>query len=433
MKNKQLMELIKNKEAHIGVIGLGHAGLPCAILLANQGYKVTGFDIDRTKVDMLNKGKSYLDDVSNEELAKLLKTKRFQAKDSMATLGSTDVKLISVPTLLTNQEEPDLSAVEEVSKKIAKYLSKPSLVLVESTVYPGATEAIVKKQLDDNGFKLGKDYFLAYSPSRIDPGNKEWHLKKVPKLVGGVSSDCLDLATALYKDVVAEVIQTSSIKIAETTKLFENSFRAINIAFVDRFRAVCQALDMNIWEIIELAKTKPYGFTPFYPGPGVGGDCIPIDPLYVAWKVKEHGMRANFIELAQRIIDAMPRQIVGRLYDLLNENGKSIKNSKILLIGAAFKKDNSSTKNSPIKPIIKLLSQRKAIVSFYDPYVDNLNVDGFKMKSAALNARTLKNQDAVLIITDHSNIDYGLIAKESKLVYDTRNALAEFSKPHIHR
>ncbi len=432
MKNKQLMELIKNKEAHIGVIGLGHAGLPCAILLANQGYKVTGFDIDREKVDMLSSGKSYLDDVTSDELAKLIKTKRFQAKDSMATLGSTDVKLISVPTLLTSQEEPDLSAVEAVSKNIVKYLRKPSLILVESTVYPGATEAIVKKQLDDNGFKLGKDYFLAYSPSRIDPGNKEWRLQKVPKLVGGFTGDCLNLATALYKDVVAEVIQTSSIKIAETTKLFENSFRAVNIAFVDRFRAVCQAMDMNIWEIIELAKTKPYGFTPFYPGPGVGGDCIPIDPLYVAWKAKEHGMRANFIELAQRIIDAMPRQVVGRLYDLLNENEKSINNSKILLIGAAFKKDNSSTKNSPIEPIIDLLSQRKAKISFHDPYVKDLNVNGFKMKSTALNSRTLKNQDAVLVITDHSNIDYGLIAKESKLVYDTRNALSAHSKPHIH-
>jgi len=432
MKNKQLMELIRNKEARVGVIGLGQAGLPCAMLLANQGYKVTGFDIDRAKVDMLSKGKSYLDDVTNDELAKLIKTKRFQAKDSMATLGSTDVKLISVPTLLTNQEEPDLSAVEAVSKKIVKYLSKPSLILVESTVYPGATEAIVKKQLDDNGFKLGKDYFLAYSPSRIDPGNKEWRLRKVPKLVGGFTDDCLDLATALYKDVVAEVIQASSIKIAETTKLFENSFRAVNIAFVDRFRAVCQAMDMNIWEIIELAKTKPYGFTPFYPGPGVGGDCIPIDPLYVAWKAREHGMRANFIELAQKIIDTMPRQVVGRLYDLLNENRKSINNSKILLIGAAFKKDNSSTKNSPIEPIIDLLSQRKAKISFHDPYVNNLNVNGFEMKSTALNARTLKNQDAVLVITDHSNIDYGLIAKESKLVYDTRNALAKFSSPHIH-
>jgi len=427
------MNLINNRQAHIVVIGLGQAGLPLAVLFAKQGYKVTGFEIDKKKVLMINNGKSYHpEDVKDSELRELLESRKLSAETSFSSLNQVNVKIIAVPTLLTKQETPNLCAISKVATELVRHQNKPCLIVLESTVYPGATEEIIKDALDKHNLKIKEDFFLAYSPSRIDPGNKNWPLERVPKIVGGYSKQCLNLATALYKNVVNSVIPASDIKTAEITKIFENSFRAINIAFVDRFKIISQKFGINFWEVVELASSKPYGFMPFYPGPGIGGDCIPIVPYFIAWKVREHGTRASFIELAQEIIDEMPQYIIEQLFNLLNDVSKTMKNSKILLIGAAFKKDVQSTKNSPIIPIVRLLAERGASINYHDPYVEHFSIDNKSFYSKPLTAELIKTQDVVVIITEHTDIDYSLIVENSALIYDTRNVLSKYSSSNIH-
>ncbi len=431
-----LLELIKNKEAHVGVIGLGLVGFPMAVMFAQAGYRVTGFDVNPAKVMMVNNKKSCEPAcATDDEVEKLVVSGHLSAAKNLTNLDECDIKVIAVPTYITKQETPDVEAVSQAAKTIAKNFDKPSLVILESTVYPGATEEIVKGELDKAHLKEGKDYWLGYAPSRIDPGNEKWPLKKVPTIVGGHNSTSLEMVKTLYESAVDKVYTASSLEAAEMTKLHENSFRVVNIAYAERLKMNCEVLGIDVWEILELAKTKPYGYLPFSPGSGVGGDCIPTVPMYIAWKVREHGKRSDFIELASQINDTMPFYVSNRLLEILNDDGKPMKGSKILLIGIAFKKDIPDTKNTPAEPIIRLLQKRGAKISYHDPHVaDYATKKGdIALQSIPLDLPTIKEQDAIAIITDHSDINYELIANNANLVFDTKNALAGFTGPHIIR
>lgn len=431
---KRLLELIDNKEAHVGVIGLGLVGFPMAVMFAEAGYKVTGFDVNPAKVMMVNNKKSCEPAcATDDQVAKLVGSGNLSAAKNFSDLDSCDVKIIAVPTYITRQETPDVEAVSQAAKTVAQNFDTPSLVVLESTVYPGATEEIIKGELEKAHLKEGKDFWLAYAPSRIDPGNERWPLKKVPTIVGGHDPISTQMVEALYRNVVDTIHTASSLKAAEMTKLHENSFRVVNIAYVEQLKMNCEVLGIDVWEILQLAKTKPYGYLPFYPGSGVGGDCIPTVPMYIAWKVREHGKRANFIELASQINDTMPYYVSNRLLEMLNDDGKPMKGSNILLIGIAFKKDIPDTKNTPAEPIIRLLKKRGAKVNYHDPLIaDFASKKGdISLQSLPLDVPTVKEQDAIVIITDHSNINYELIANNANLVFDTRNALADYTGPHI--
>lgn len=437
MKNvkfiSDLRAAIKSKTAPLALIGLGQSGLPTAVMLAKAGFQVTGYDINKSKVELINNGKSYLEDISDKELGQLIREGSLKAKESFATLDRAKIIIIAVPTFITEQETPDLEAVKVVSRDIAGLINKPKLIILESTVYPGATDEILKNALDATGMRLDDDYLLAYSPSRIDPGNPSWPLTKIPKIVAGASKDSLSIAKEFYNLFIDKIIPAGSIETAETTKLFENSFRAVNIAFVDAMKIFCDALGINVWEVIDLASTKPFGFVPYYPGPGIGGECIPVVPLYLAWKAREYGIRADFIEVASEIIDMMPTYFTNHLSGLLNKEGKALKNSKIMLLGVAYKCGMSDTRKSPAKKITQLLMNCGAKVSYSDPYVPNFKINGHNFRSSKLNADLLKKQDAVVIITAHPDTDYKMVAENSHLILDTRNALASIKGRNIYR
>jgi len=423
---------LQPKQTPVAVIGLGQSGLPTAATLAQAGFRVTGYDIDESKVKSLNRGESYLEDVEQSDLSRLVDQGNFRAKNSFATLNGAKIIIIAVPTFITKQGTPDLKAVKAVTDDIVGFINEPKLIILESTVYPGATEEIIKQALDAAGLKLDEDYLLAYSPSRIDPGNSNWPITKIPKIVAGASKESLSAAEEFYSSFIDKVIPAGSIKAAETTKLFENSYRAVNIAFVDAMKIFCEAMDIDIWEIIDLASSKPFGFVPFYPGPGIGGECIPVVPLYLAWKAKEYGIRADFIEVASQIIDMMPTHFTNQLCGLLNKEGKTLKNSKILILGVAYKSGMSDTRKSPAKKIIRQLIETGAKVSYSDPYVPSFSSSGYQLKSSKLNAGLIKKQDAVVIVTEHPNIDYKMVADNSRLVLDTRNALPHSKKHNVH-
>lgn len=428
-----LPKLIESKEAKIAFIGLGQAGLPAAINLAKKGFFVTGCDVNEEKLASLKNGISYSEDVDDDLLKELVDNSKFKVTDSIDSLSDSDIFILAVPTFLTKQKTPDVTAVSSVGGQIVASLKKRALIILESTIYPGATEDILKKQLDNRGLSPDKDYLLAYSPSRIDPGNKNWPITKIPRIVGGLTKNSRTAALELYSVLSKNVIPASSIAAAEMTKLYENSFRAINIAFVDKMHMICRAFDLDVWEIVELASSKPFGFVPFSPGPGIGGECIPIVPLFTAWKAREFGLRASFIELASEIIDMMPNYFTEYLMDLLNKEGKSMKNANILLMGLAYKGDMADTRESPAIDILELLEDRGANVSYFDPYIPSYRVNGQTIHSINLDPKTLKNMDAVIIATAHSRVDYDMIVGNSKLILDTRNALRNYDLPFIYR
>jgi len=412
------------KKQTVGVIGIGYVGLPTMVAIGEAGLKTIGFDIDKNRVRLINAGKSFISEISDEHIKKL-KTK-ISATSDWKNLKKCDVVLIAVPTPLSKHKTPDTSAIEKAGEKIAKNLKNGQLVVLESTTYPGTTEELLKPILEKSGLVAGKDFFLAFAPERIDPGNKEYSVKDVPKVVGGINKKSTDVAAAFYKKFIKKVHKVSSPKTAEMSKLLENIYRLVNISLVNELKLVADKMDIDFWEVIEAAKTKPYGFAAFYPGPGVGGHCIPVDPFYLSWKAREYDFFARFIDLAAEINEMMPSKIVAKITWSLNSHKKSVRDSKILILGVAYKKDIDDTRESPAIPIISSLLKKGADVSYHDPYIPNIDLNGREiLHSTDLVKNNIKKFDCVVVLTNHSKFDYKIIAKEAKLVVDTRNSFKE--------
>jgi UDP-N-acetyl-D-glucosamine dehydrogenase len=418
----QLLEKINNRTARIAIAGMGYVGLPLAVGFARQGFSVVGIDPSQSKMEMLNRAQTYIEDIANEELAPIIANGTLRGTTEYREIANCDALIICVPTPLRKTRDPDMSYVISATESAAQFVHPGLLVVLESTTYPGTTEEIVIPHMTRNGLVLGADIFVAFSPERIDPANKQFGVHNTPKVIGGATETCGEVACALYGTAVGKVVPVSSTQAAEMVKLLENTFRAVNIGLVNEFAIMCEKLNVNVWEVIEAAKTKPFGFMPFYPGPGLGGHCIPIDPLYLSWRLKSFNYNARFIELADDVNTHMPSYVVSLVGDALNEVEKSIRNSKVLVLGVAYKRDVSDVRESPALDIIEQLEERGAHVTYNDPYVPHLGIDGFDMHSVELSAETLSNADCVLLITDHSNYDWQDILSKAKLVVDTRNA-----------
>jgi len=424
-----LREKIDNKEALVGVIGLGYVGLPLVLRFWQVGFPVLGFDTDRDKVDRLNRGESYIKHIPAGRVAEMVSApggnRRFAATDDLGRLGEPDVLIICVPTPLTPSREPDLKYVEKTTRDIASVLRPGQLVSLESTTYPGTTVEVLLPLLSGS-LTVGQDFYLVFSPEREDPGNPTHHVKNIPKVVGGVTPACLEHGTVLYSQVVDRVVPVSSTQAAEMTKLLENIYRAVNIALINELKVLCLRMGLDIFEIIEASRTKPFGFQAFYPGPGLGGHCIPIDPFYLAWKARQYDLSTRFIELAGEVNTTMPYFVVERVAEALNDQGKPLKGAKILVLGVAYKKDVDDNRESPGVKIIDILMQRGAAVSYNDPYVPRCagmrHYPHIDMPSAPLSAEMLREADCILLTADHSVYDYAWIASQARLIVDTRNA-----------
>ena len=418
---------IKDRKSLVCVIGLGYVGLPLIKTFLNTGFHVIGFDIDKTKVNLLNQGKSYIKHVTGKDLIPYLEKKKFKATTDPKALAKADVILICVPTPLDAHKNPDLSFVLNTTRLIAANRRKGQLVVLESTTYPGTTEEEMLPILESNGYKVGRDFYLAYSPERENPGDKVYTTANIPKVVGGVTRECLRVAKTLYDQIVIQTVPVSSTKVAEATKLLENIFRSVNIALVNEIKMIFDRMGIDVWEVIKASSTKPFGFMPFSPGPGYGGHCIPVDPFYLTWKAKEVDFPTRFIELAGEINTFMPYFVVDRTVEELNERGRVIKGARVLILGIAYKKDVDDQRESPSLKIITLLKQRGAKVDYNDPHVPrsagHRDYPGLKMRSVKLDEESLKKYDVVIITTAHSAYDYDWIVKHSHLIIDTRNAI----------
>jgi UDP-N-acetyl-D-glucosamine dehydrogenase len=424
-----LSSLIKNKKAKVAVIGLGYVGLPTAVEIAKAGYKVFGIDLKKQRVDAVNKGKSYILDVPDKELREVTKNNQLKAFANCQPLKKVDIILICVPTPLDKNKVPDVSYIVSTAEDISKFLHPGQLVVLESSTYPGTTREVILPRLEKNNLKVGKDFFLAFSPERIDPGNK-MKFKDVPRVVGGITKKCTQLATEFYKSFLeAGVAPLSSTEAAEMTKILENTFRLINISMINELALFCGKMGIDIWEVIEAAKTKPYGFMPFYPSPKIGGHCIPLDPFYLSYKAKEYNFWTRFIELAGEINEQMPHYVITKIISVLNKNGKSVKGSKILIWGVTYKKDIADPRESAAYEIIPELLKRGAKINYFDSFVPSFEIkDGQTgkyqiLKSIKYSPNRLKDYDLVLILTDHSGFNYNELAKKAKLIVDTRNAI----------
>jgi UDP-N-acetyl-D-glucosamine dehydrogenase len=422
---EKLEKKIKDKKAKIGIIGMGYVGIPIGLEFAGTGFSVTGFDNDSARVKDINAGKQVIKHISAKSMKEFVKKNNGSSTNKFSEIGNMDCLIICVPTPLDEHEQPDMSYIESASKEIGKNLKKGQLIVLESTTYPGTTREIVKPILEKSKLRAGKDFFLAYSPEREDPGNKEFSVSAIPKVMGGLTDDCLQLTSDLYKNIVSETVEVSSLETAEATKLMENIFRAVNIAMVNELKLVLSRMGVNIWEVIDAAKTKPFGFMPFYPGPGMGGHCIPIDPFYLSWKAKEYNTEAKFIELAGEINRKMTEHITHRIGRALNDDKKSIRGSKILIVGVAYKKDIDDIRESPALRIMDVLKYKGGKVNYHDPYVENVG----SLKSLDLTKNTIEEQDAIVITTDHTSIDYSSLGKYAKLIVDTRNIMATVKNP----
>jgi UDP-N-acetyl-D-glucosamine dehydrogenase len=423
----QLRERIDHRTAHVCVVGLGYVGLPLAETFAWAGYPVLGFDIDADKVARLSRGESYIGHICPERVRELQASGRFEATTDPARFADADAIIICVPTPLTRAREPDLSYIRQTGHSLCPYLRRGQLVVLESTTYPGTTEDLLRPILEGGGLRAGRDFLLAYSPEREDPGNRDFATRNIPKVVGGMDATSLDLAVALYTPVVDGVVPVSGIRVAEACKILENTYRAVNIALVNELKGVFQAMGIDVWEVIAAARTKPFGFQAFYPGPGLGGHCIPIDPFYLTWAARRHGLNTRFIELAGEINTAMPQYVVGRVAEALNEHGKPLKGSNICVLGVAYKKDVDDPRESPAFTILELLERRGACASYNDPHVPTLPAmrhHAIRLDSQPLTEAFLADQDCVVIVTDHTAYDFGWIAKHAPLIVDTRNATA---------
>jgi len=420
-----LLKKVQSVEARVGVIGLGYVGLPLVREFAKAGFHVTGFDIDPTKVERLNKGESYIGHIPSSLVASLLASGRFHATTDYCKLANVDAIIICVPTPLDKMQQPDLSYIVKSVESIAGSLRKGQIVILESTTYPGTTDEVVKPILEATGLKCGKDFYLAFSPEREDPGNPKYSTGNIPKVVGGVDALSGQIAQELYGKIVSAVVPVSSARAAEAVKILENIYRCINIALVNELKVLFDKMGIDIWEVIDAAKTKPFGFQAFYPGPGLGGHCIPIDPFYLSWKAKQYEVPTRFIELAGEINTSMPDYVVSKTMDVLNNVGKAMKGSKILVLGAAYKKDVDDHRESPAIIIIEKLQDKGAVVNYNDPHIPRFvkqREHDIRLESVPLTEKTLAAQDVVLIATDHSAYDYDWIVQHSKIVVDSRNA-----------
>lgn len=430
---KELLSLFNDKKATVGVIGLGYVGLPLAVEAIDAGYKVVGIDIEQEKIEKLNSGESYIQDISSERLSKAVETGRFHASCDYSELNNADAISICVPTPLRKTRDPDISFIVHAVEGFAPYLRKGQLIVLESTTYPGTTEEIIQPILERNGFKAGRDFYLAFSPERVDPGNPIYNTHNTPKVVGGVTDSCGELASAYYGAMVETVIKVGCPKEAEMVKLLENTFRSVNIGLVNELALMCNRMDIDIWRVVDAAATKPFGFMPFWPGPGLGGHCIPIDPHYLSWKAKSYNFYTKFIELAGEINGNMPRYVVARVQDALNEKGKALKGSRILVSGVAYKADIDDTRESPAIEVILLLLAKGAEVGFYDPFVEKLDLPGVVMTCEKMEPEVLSSCDCVVITTHHKNMDYDLMLNHSNLILDTRNAFKKIASDKVVR
>ncbi len=421
-KSETLQKKIQNKSAKIAVVGLGYVGLPLAVEFANAGFDVTGIDVSVDKVKKINKGQNYIDDVDSKLLKSLVKSGKLKATTEYSAIKKIDCVSICVPTPLGKTGDPDISYMLSARDAILPHIKSPLLFVLESTTYPGSTNELIIPLMEEKGLKVGEDVFIAFSPERVDPGNPVYQTHNTPKVVGGVTKACTKIAAELYGTVIEKIIPVSSCTAAEMTKLLENTFRSINIGLANEIAIMCKYLDVDVWEVINAAATKPFGFMPFYPGPGLGGHCIPIDPLYLSWKLKTLDYKARFIELADEVNSSMPEYVIALISDALNDKAKSIKKSKILILGMAYKKDIDDLRESPALDVYEYLESRGAKVSYHDPYVPQFKWDGGIIKSKVYSDKLIKSQDCVVILTAHSNIDYKAVVKNAKLVVDTRNA-----------
>ncbi|MCE7946386.1 MAG: nucleotide sugar dehydrogenase [Chloroflexi bacterium CFX4] len=429
MYKQQLLERIGNRSATIGIIGLGYVGLPLAVAFAQAGFKVIGLDLDAKKVEMLRNGQSYVTDVPSAELATLVREGKpggsLSATTHYADLRQADIISICVPTPLRKTKDPDMSYVISATESVAAISHAGMLIVLESTTYPGTTEEILVPRMRQAGLKPGEDVFIAFSPERIDPGNKHYGVKNTPKVVGGFTEACSEVTHAYYATVADQVVRVSTARAAEMVKLLENTFRAVNIGLVNEMALMCDKLAVDVWEVISAAATKPFGFMPFYPGPGLGGHCIPIDPLYLSWKLKTLNYTARFIELASEVNTSMPVHVVNKIAEALNDDSKAVRGARIAVLGAAYKRDVDDVRESPALDIIQLLNERGALVTYHDPHVPSLTLEhGKPLQSVELTAEWLRAADCVVIVTNHSVFDYRWVVENCHLLIDTRNATA---------
>jgi UDP-N-acetyl-D-glucosamine dehydrogenase len=424
-----LLDKIRNRSAVVGVVGLGYVGLPLAVLQAKTGYRVHGIDEVPEKVARVNRGENYISDVDDHELRDIVKSGRLVATSDFSMLGQCDVALICVPTPLTRNKEPDISAILKVTRELAKYVHPDMLVVLESTTYPGTTDEVMLPILMEKGLKVGETLFMAFSPERVDPGNRSFKTHNTFKLVGGITPTCLTVARTFYEQSIVKIFPVSSSRIAEMAKVFENVFRSVNIALVNELAILCDRMNLNVYEVIDAAATKNFGFMPFYPGPGVGGHCIPLDPYYLAWKSKEYDIHTRFIELAGEINESMPYYVVAKLQRLLNRRGRCLNGAKILVFGVTYKADVGDPRETPAIKVMELLVREGAELMYTDPFVPTVDLEGRSYKGVDVTPALLKNSDCALILTAHSAFDYDLIVRGAPLVFDTRNGTRNVKIP----
>jgi UDP-N-acetyl-D-glucosamine dehydrogenase len=428
---EQLENRIQNHTAAVGVVGLGYVGLPLAVEFAKAGFPVTGIDVSRSKVARIQCGDSYVLDVPSPELRSLTEAGRMRATTDFSVLSELDTVNICVPTPLRKSKDPDMSYIKDAAERIAEHIHPGMLIILESTTYPGTTEEFILPMLERRSLQVGKDFFLCFSPERVDPGNERFGTANIPKVVGGVTAECTRMGSLFYRQALAQVVPVTSSRVAEMVKLLENTFRMINIGLVNEMAVLCNRMSIDVWEVIEAAATKPFGFMPFYPGPGLGGHCIPIDPFYLAWKTRQAGLEARFIELAGYVNAQMPHFVIDKVQTALNEVGRPVRGSRIHIFGVAYKRDIDDLRESPALDIIHLLQQRHADVSYSDPLISTISVDGIHLTSVP--EESAADSDIAVIVTDHSAFDYQSLLSRAPLIVDTRNALRSFSSPKIIR
>jgi UDP-N-acetyl-D-glucosamine dehydrogenase len=426
----QLRERIKTKNARVGVLGLGYVGLPLAVEFARAGFEVVGIDVQQSKVDQFNSGHSYIKDVGDDVFGPLVKSGKLRASSDFSVIRELDTIDICVPTPLRKTKDPDMSFVVSATEAIAEHIHPGLLVMLESTTYPGTTDELVLPKLAAGGLQVGKDFFLCFSPERVDPGNARFQTNNIPKVVGGITPACTEIGALFYQQALETVVPVSSTRVAEMVKLLENTFRMINIGLVNEMALMCDRMNIDVWEVIDAAATKPFGFMPFYPGPGLGGHCIPIDPFYLSWKSKEAGIEARFIELAGYINGRMPEFVVEKIQHALNDASKPVRGSKIHVIGAAYKRDIDDVRESPALDIIMLLQRMGASVTFSDPYVEKIRINESTLQAQDM-LPAVEASDCVVIVTDHSGVDYRGVIEKAKLIVDTRHALKGFRSDKI--
>lgn len=428
----RLADKIRTRTARVGVVGMGYVGLPLAVEYAKVGFAVTGIDIQPSKIETLNKGQSYIQDVPTSEVCELVEARKLFATTDFSVIADLDTVNICVPTPLRKTKDPDMSYVAAACEQVAKYLHPGMLIILESTTYPGTTDELLRPMLEKSGLSVGKDFFLCFSPERVDPGNAKFQTKNIPKVVGGTTPACTEIGKLFYSQALETVVPVTSTQVAEMVKLLENTFRMINIGLVNELAIMCGRMNINVWEVIDAAATKPFGFMPFYPGPGLGGHCIPIDPFYLSWKSKQAGIEARFIELAGYVNGQMPHFVVDKVQNALNDHSKPLRGSRVHLLGVAYKRDIDDVRESPALDIIHLLQRRGAEVSYTDPFVPVIRLEGHEdLHTRDIN--TVAGADCVIVVTDHTSFDYPAIVEQSKLIVDTRNALKACTSDKIVR